>query len=206
MDFLERFYRVGARVVAHMTYRLRIIGFQKNIPAEGPAIIIANHVSYMDGMLIHTAVKNRRVHYVIDQAIYNVPAVKYFMDICGSIPIEPTRESVEKAFVRVAEVLKQGDIVCIFPEGSLSYTGNLNRFRFGIEHMAKDNQVSVIPVVIKGMWGSIFSRKYMGRRFRWLPRRLFRKVTLICGKPIDYNDAKVSHLQKVIMDMYNHRR
>lgn len=197
----EMFYRMGARGIVKLVYRTNFVDFEKYIPETGPAILISNHISYMDGLIIHAAVKNRRVYYVIDKEIYEVPPVKYFMDMCGCIPIEPKKESVTKALERVGEVLQDGHIVTIFPEGWLSRTGNLRRFRFGVEWMAHENKVPVIPMAIRGLWGSIFSRKDSDKWYRWIPRTLFRKVSAICGEPIPWQEAKINLLQRKVMEL-----
>ena len=195
------FYRRGVKVLIPILYRMKYIGLE-NIPAEGPAIMICNHVSYMDGVIIDSAC-NRTVRFVIDEKIFNVPAVKYFMGLYGAIPILPNRQSVDKALQEVSKALRRGELVCIFPEGQLTYTGNMSRFRFGIEWMLKNDPVPVIPLALKGLWGSIFSRKYRRSKYKMLPRSLRRRIYLSVGKPISPEEAKVSNLQRVIMRLKN---
>jgi 1-acyl-sn-glycerol-3-phosphate acyltransferase len=195
---LEGFYRHGARVLMHLLYRIEVEGKQ-HIPEQGGAILIANHVAYMDGLLIHTALPQRRVYFVIDKAIYSIPAVKHFMDICGAIPIEPTKESVTAALAMAREVLARGELVCIFPEGQLTYTGHMSRFRFGIEWMAQGAKVPVIPMGIHGLWGSIFSRKYLGSRWWFLPKSFRRKLRVKIGAAIPWQEAKIHRLPKEVM-------
>lgn len=195
----EIFYRYGAKVLIRFIYRTKFIDMH-NIPETGSAILICNHISYMDGLIIHAACP-RPVKFVIDEDIYKIPAVKYWMDYCGVIPISPNRKSVKKALDAVSEAMKNGELVCIFPEGYLTYTGNMIRFRFGVEWMVKRDNVQVIPLALKGLWGSIFSRKYVHSRFQWIPRSLFRQVTVKCGEPIPPAKAKVNHLQRVVMKL-----
>ncbi len=199
---LDPFLEHGARILAHSLYRLRILGVQEYIPPTGPAILICNHISFVDGLIIHTAIK-RKVYYVIDRKIYETPFVKFFLDRCGAIPIEADRDSVAKALEKVRDVLADGHLVCIFPEGYLSRTGNMRRFKFGVEWMAKENKVDIIPMALKGLWGSIYSRKYKGKWHWWIPKTLRRRVTLICGEPIPYQDARVNLLQRRVMELKN---
>lgn len=195
-------YRRGIKRLVPLIYRIRYIGFDEHIPAKGPALLICNHVTYMDGLVIDSAV-GRPVRFIIDSEIYKISGVHYFMEMGGAIPISPTRESVEAALEQVSLALQNGELVCIFPEGQLTYTGNLGRFKFGIEWMLKDNPVPVVPLVLKGLWGSILSRKYRRSTWRWFPRRFRRKVTIACGAPIAPEDATISHLQRTLMQLKN---
>lgn len=195
------FYRLGVKVIVRCLYRIRYVDFH-HIPETGPAIIICNHVTYMDGMVIDAGLK-RPVRFLIDEDIYNVPGVHYFMSLYKAIPIAPNRESVQKALDKVSEALDNGELVCIFPEGSLTYTGNMTRFKFGVEWMLKRNPVPVIPMALRGLWGSIFSRKYLGQRYPFLPRSLFRKVRAICGPVIPPEMAHVNRLQREVMRLKN---
>ncbi len=197
----ELFFRYGAKILTRLLYRCRFIGFD-NIPTHGAAILISNHVSYMDGLILHTACK-RKVRYIIEKEIYYAPGVHYFMSMANAIPIEPTRHSVERALDEVKRGLAQGDVVCIFPEGQLTYTGNMTRFKFGVEWMAKESQVPIYPIALKGLWGSIFSRRDLEKWHRWLPKTFRRKVVAICGRPIHPQDARINHLQREIMRLKN---
>ena len=195
------FYKYGAKVLVHLVYRVEFRGFE-NIPKKGPAILICNHVSYVDGLLIHTACK-RNVRFVIDQDIYGLPFVHYFMRLGGAIPISPNKHSVTQALQEVSQAMKEGDLICIFPEGSLTYTGNMTRFRFGVEWMVKNDGISVVPMALGGLWGSIFSRKYRNSKIRWFPRSLFRKIVAVCGKPIPPEKATINYMQRVVMELKN---
>lgn len=193
-------YRRGARRIVYLFYKPKYYGFDR-IPETGPAVLIANHVSYVDGLIIHAGI-NRPVHYVIDQAIYELPGVNYFMRLNGSIPIAPKREVVEAALDKISEYLKAGELVCIFPEGRLTYTGSLGRFKPGIEFMIKRDPVPVYPIALNGLWGSVFSRKYLKARFRWMPRSLRRReVRAICGEPIQPEDINVNRLQEIVLKL-----
>lgn len=193
----EPIFRFIARVITKTFYNIEYIGFEK-IPKTGPVLIIANHVSYVDGLVIQAGCR-RPVRFMIDQHIYNMPGVNYFMRHNRGIPILAKKENVEKALQDISEGLEAGDAVCIFPEGQLTYTGNLGRFKPGIEWIIEQDPVPIYPVAIKGLWNSMFSRKYRHSKFRWFPKGLRGKVTLICGDVIHPGHVSVNHLQRVIL-------
>jgi len=199
--WLENFYRYGAKCLIRVLYRCKFSGFE-HIPPTGGAIVICNHISYMDGLVLNAAIK-RPIRFVIDEAIYNVPAVNHFMTLNGAIPIAQNRQSVKLALRQVSDAMKAGDLIVIFPEGSLTYTGNMTRFRFGVEWMAKRDNVIVIPIALKGLWGSIFSRKHLRSKWCWMPRNIRRTVWAKCGQPIPADQAQINHLQKVVMKLKN---
>ena len=180
-------------------YKPTYIGFE-NIPAEGPAILVCNHVSYVDGPIIDAGC-NRPIRYLIDEGIYNLPGVHYLMVLNRSIPISYNRKSVEKAFDDISSALKAGELVCIFPEGFLTFTGGLGRFRPGIEAICKRDPVPVIPIALSGLWGSVFSRKYAKSWFRLWPRKWGRRVTAICGTPIPADKVTVNLLQEMVLKL-----
>lgn len=195
------FYQNLVRKLIRLTYRPQFYGFDK-IPETGAAVLVANHVSYMDGPVIFTGCK-RTVHYIIDKDIYELPGVNYFMRLNGSIPIAPRREIVEAAWEQVAQYLAAGELVCIFPEGRLTYTGSLGRFKPGIEAIIKRNPVPVYPIALNGLWGSYFSRKDLQRPFRFL-RSCFtqrREVRAICGDPIMPDDVQINRLQEIVLKL-----
>jgi 1-acyl-sn-glycerol-3-phosphate acyltransferase len=198
-NFLEKFYRYGAKVIIKLVYRCDFRGFE-NIPETGGALVIANHVSFMDGLIINAASK-RPIRFIIYDKIYRQPIVHHFMRINRAIPIDGNRESVRNALNAVSEGLSNGDLIVIFPEGSITYTGNMVRFKFGIEWMISKNPVPVIPVVLGGLWGSVLSRKYINSKTRWFPKTFRRKIAAICSEPIAPKKATVNYLQKKIMQI-----
>ncbi len=199
--FRERIYRQSAKILVLALYRVRFEGFEK-IPETGGALLISNHVTYMDGLLIDAAVK-RPVRYVIDSYIYKWPGVHHFMKLYNAIPIEPKRDSIVTALDTAEAALKNGELVFIFPEGQLTFTGNMSRFRFGVEWMAKRAPVQVYPIAIKGLWGSMFSRKYRRSKWKFLPRSFRRRVVVKCGDPIRHEKAKISYMQLKVMQLKN---
>lgn len=199
---LEKFFRFGAKMVVRLTYSCAFKGFEENIPKEGGALIIANHVSYMDGLILNCA-SPRPIRFIIDEDIYNLPLVNYFMRMDRAIPVKASKDSVRSMIEKVTEAISQGDLVAIFPEGQITYSGNLSRFKFGIEWLLKENQVDVIPIVLDGLWGSVFSRKYLDPKykFKFIPRYYRMKIKAICGKPIPHEKATINYLQRQMMKM-----
>jgi 1-acyl-sn-glycerol-3-phosphate acyltransferase len=196
------FFRSCLRFAIHSLtrafYRPIYMGFE-NIPESGPAILISNHVSYMDGPIIDAGCK-RPVRYLIDRDIYTLPVVHFVMSQARAIPITYNRKSVEAAFDAISDALRAGDLVCLFPEGYLTFTGSLGRFKPGIEAICKrDPDVPVIPIAISGLWGSMLSRKYLKSPFRWWPRKWGRRATVVCGAPIPGDRVNVNHLQEVVL-------
>lgn len=197
---LDRILRSIINGLTIFAYKPRYIGFDK-IPDVGPAILISNHVSYMDGPIINAGCK-RPVHYVIDEDIYHVPGVHFIMSRAKAIPIAPNRKSVEAAFDKISQALREGGVVCIFPEGFLTFTGGLGRFRPGIEWIIKRDPVPIIPIALSGLWGSVFSRQYRGSIRRFFPRRWLRgHVVVKCGEMIQPERAKVNELQDILMKL-----
>jgi 1-acyl-sn-glycerol-3-phosphate acyltransferase len=193
----EPFYRLIAKSIAIAIYNPKFTGFER-IPEKGAAVLISNHVSYVDGLIIAAAC-NRSVRFIIDTHIYNLPLVHYFMRYNRAIPILPTRESVTAALEEISAGLKAGDLVCIFPEGQLTYAGSLGRFKTGIESIIRRDPVPVYPIALTGLWGSIFSRKHLGSWKRFIPKRSTQRVHAVCGEPIAPADVTVNRLQEAVL-------
>lgn len=197
---IEPFYRWCARVIIRLFYAIDYQNFEECNRHKGPKILICNHISYIDGLIINAAMRCK-VRYIIDKDIYNIPLVKYFMDINQAIPIAPTRKDVGAALDRISEGLQNGDTICIFPEGQMTYTGHLGRFRPGIEWIINRDPVPIYPLALRGLWGSIFSRKYRKSRLRFMPRSIRPRVHCLCGSKIPPEEVTVDHLQKVVMKL-----
>ncbi|MCH2037234.1 MAG: 1-acyl-sn-glycerol-3-phosphate acyltransferase [Rickettsiales bacterium] len=197
---LEPFYRFGARWMIRTFYNIDYRHFEECLKHKGAKLLICNHVAYVDGLIINAAM-NCKVRYIIDKNIYRLPVINYFMRLNRAIPIAATRKDVENALNLISEGLKQGDTICIFPEGQMTYTGHLGRFRPGIEWIIDRDPVPVFPLALRGLWGSIFSRKYRKSRFRFIPKKFRPKIICVCGDMIQPEDAKVDVLQKVVMEL-----
>jgi 1-acyl-sn-glycerol-3-phosphate acyltransferase len=198
---LEPLYRLGAKKLICMMYNIRFIGFSK-IPDTGPVLIISNHISYVDGLIINALCK-RKVRFIIDKNIYEKPVINYFMRLNRAIPIAPNREEVSHALDLISEGLRQGDAICIFPEGQITYTGYLSHFRPGIEWIINRDPVPVYPIALHGLWGSVFSRKYKQLWQKLLPRSFRRNVTALCGNAIAPEEATIDTLQLAVLQLRN---
>jgi 1-acyl-sn-glycerol-3-phosphate acyltransferase len=172
--------------VGKMMYRMNVSGLN-HIPHEGPAVLICNHVSFVDWLIISACVK-RPVRFVMHYSFMKNSLLSFFFKGGKVIAIAGAKEDpilMEKAFDKIAATLNEGEIICIFPEGKITYDGQLSPFRPGIERIIARNPVPVIPMALKGLWGSFFSRKYgpAGTNYKILIQRFWSKVDLIIDGP-----------------------
>ncbi|MEO8603410.1 MAG: MFS transporter [bacterium] len=180
-EFLLRFV---CWIVANCMYRLRTI-HRENIPMDGPALLVCNHVSFVDWMILASACK-RPVRFVMYHGFLKMPLVGWLFRDAKVIPISPAREDehiMEAAFDRIAAELEAGELVCIFPEGAITKDGKLNRFRPGVERIVARTPVPVVPLALVGMWGSFFSRKG-GSAMRHPFRRFWSRIQVVVGTPV----------------------
>lgn len=173
--------RVLLKLLMRLLYRIRVEG-QENIPQRGPALLISNHVSYVDGFLLRFNCP-RPVRFVAYAEYFQSRLARWFGGLAEIIPITPGRRSVVESIRAAREALQRGQIVCIFAEGSLTRSGHLGPFQPGFLKVVKGTDVPVIPVHLGGLWGSIFSHAG-GRCFWKLPRRWPYPVSVRFGRPI----------------------
>jgi acyl-[acyl-carrier-protein]-phospholipid O-acyltransferase/long-chain-fatty-acid--[acyl-carrier-protein] ligase len=175
-DFFVRFV---LWCLTHTVYRIKIVG-RPNIPARGPALLICNHVSMIDGALVGACIQ-RFVRFIVYAPHFNKPIIHALMRRMHAIPIAPGhKRAVIEAIEQARAELAAGHVVCIFAEGAVSRTGNLLPFQRGFERMVEGLTVPIIPVYLDRVWGSIFSFK-RGRFFWKLPERLPYPVTVAFG-------------------------
>jgi 1-acyl-sn-glycerol-3-phosphate acyltransferase len=198
----EPLVRASARMLIRFTYRLRKQGLE-NIPAHGPAVIVCNHVSFVDAVIIMAACR-RPVRFVMEYGIYSIPVLNGLLKSARVIPIAPSKENphlTRQALEEVDLALRSGEIVAIFPEGGLTETGELNPFRPGVKRILERTPVPVVPMAVRGLWGSFFSRKYgepMTRPFR---RGMYSKVGLAVGQPIAPEAASLETLAQAVREL-----
>jgi 1-acyl-sn-glycerol-3-phosphate acyltransferase len=178
-EFLMRFL---VWILIHTIYRVKETG-QENIPDEGAALLVCNHVSFVDAMVIGGCVR-RPVRFVMDHRIYNTPVLNFVFRTAGTIPIASAKENpamLERAYEKISEYLANGEVVCIFPEGRITDNGDLYPFKPGVMRILERNPVPVIPMALRGLWGSFFSR-WGGVAMRY-PRGVFSNIAFVIDKP-----------------------
>lgn len=182
----DTFLRFVLVVLTNSIYRLRIIG-ETHVPQSGGALLVPNHVSFIDGLLLMASV-DRPVRFVVDSQYAEQPIFKPFMKTLGVIPISSHEglRVILRAFRDAGTAVDNGELVCIFPEGQITRTGTLLPFRRGFERIVKGRTTPVIPVYLDRVWGSIFSFNH--GRFLWkMPERIPYPVTVSFGAPLPPN-------------------
>jgi len=170
--------RLSAWLLVHVMYRVRARGLD-NIPADGPAVLVCNHVSFVDALIIGGLVR-RPVRFVMHHRIFAVPVLSYLFRAARAIPIASRREDealLEAAYQAIDEELAAGHLICIFPEGALTRDGRIAAFRPGIERILAGRPVPVVPMALRGLWDSWFSRRG-GRAVLKRPRRFRARIEL----------------------------
>ncbi len=179
-----------------------------NIPDTGPAVLVCNHVSYVDALVLIGCVR-RPIRFVMYYRIFQLPLLSFIFRTANAIPIAGAREDeamMEQAFDQVSEALRDGEIVCIFPEGKLTADGEIAEFRPGITRILERDPVAVIPLALRGLWGSFFSRAYGSAMSRLFPRGMLSRIELVGGDKIDAADASLQALQQAVLELRGERR
>ncbi len=202
----EYLLRFVAWVASRCVYRFRVRG-DEHIPVEGAAVLVCNHVSFVDAVLLMAA-SPRPIHFVMDHRIFRLPVLGAMFRLAKAIPIAPQKEDAttyDAAFERAAQVLRDGDLLAIFPEGGITKDGQLQPFKPGllkILERARSDGIDppVIPMALTNLWGSYFSRVEvrngeavaMVRPFR---RGLFSRVGLNVGPPVSADAVQMDSLR-----------
>jgi 1-acyl-sn-glycerol-3-phosphate acyltransferase len=182
-EFVTRFV---SWVVIKLMYRITIRGVEENVPDEGAALIVCNHVSFMDALLVAGAVP-RPIRFVMYYKIYHLPLMNLAFRAARAIPIAGSKEDaalMERAFVEIDAALANGELVGIFPEGGLTKDGEIAPFRPGVERILAARPVPVVPMALRGMWDSMFSRRDQRIGRARLPRRFRADVEIVAGAPV----------------------
>lgn len=198
----EFFMRFLSWVMVRTLYRLKLHGIEKHVPDEGAALLVCNHVSYMDALVLSACIP-RPARFVMYYRIFNIPVMRWIFRTAKAIPIAGARENPEvmqRAFDAVDAALAEGELVCIFPEGALTKDGNIAPFKSGMEKIleraaARGQVVPVVPLALKNMWGSMWSRRDGSMHRMRIPRRLRAHVEVMAGAPVDGGSATAELLE-----------
>ena len=193
----EYFARFVAFLLSRFVYRFEVRGAE-HIPTEGAAILVCNHVSFVDAVLLMAA-SPRPIRFLMDRQIFATPVLGRFFGLLKAIPIAPQREDpagYERAFADARAALDDGELVCIFPEGGITRDGRLAEFKGGVMKLLAQHPVPVVPLALQNLWGSFFSRidaVAMKTPFR---RGLFTRVALVVGAPLPAASVTPSGLRE----------
>jgi 1-acyl-sn-glycerol-3-phosphate acyltransferase len=181
----EAVMRFALWCLANMLFRLRIEG-QENVPAHGNALLVSNHISYADAVLVGCITRRRTIHFLMWKPIFDIPVANYCFRALQAIPIDAASpKSTVRALRAAREILSSGELVAMFPEGEISRSGEVNNFERGFEKILHGSSAPLIPIHIEGLYGHPLSCKG-GAPFRswkklWRPR-----VTVRVGLPIPH--------------------
>lgn len=198
-EFLLRFL---AWMLIHTIHRVRTVNGGR-IPRSGAAVLVCNHVSFVDAIVI-MAVSPRPIRFVMDHRIFRMPVLSWIFRTAKAIPIAPANEDpwlMEKAYVDIAQALREGDLVCIFPEGKLTATGEINVFKGGIKKIIDRTPVPVFPMALRGLWGSLLTRSGGNPFHRSFRRGPFSRLELAVGDPVPAEQATPEYLQQRVSEL-----
>jgi len=202
-EFLWRFI---VWVALHTIYRVKTIDLH-NIPTTGAAVLVCNHVSFVDALIIAGYVQ-RPVRFVMDHQIFNNFLLGPIFRMAKAIPIATAKEDpqvMQGAFDKVAKTLQEGELICIFPEGKITHDGEISAFKKGIEKIIQTTAVPVIPMALQGLWGSYFSR-YRGKAMSGFPSLPVPKVNLIAGELIEAAEVSAMQLFNKVQQLRGDKR
>lgn len=204
-EFLQRFL---VWLLVHTVYRLQKEGLE-HIPDDGPAVLVCNHVSFVDALVVMAAC-HRPVRFVMDHRIFAIPVLNFIFRETRAIPIASSKENEtmkEAAFAEVAKALAAGEVVAIFPEGAISGDGELGPFRPGIARILAETPVPVVPLALRGLWGSFFSRQGGRAMAGWpLRRGLFPRIALVAGEAVAAAEATPDLLRERVQGLRGAQR
>ncbi|MBI3284548.1 MAG: MFS transporter [Burkholderiales bacterium] len=195
-EFLMRFI---AWLLIHTIHKVRTVNTDR-IPEQGAAVLVCNHVSYMDAIVI-MASSPRPIRFVMDHRIFKIPFLSWIFRTAKAIPIAAAKEDpwlMEKSYIDIAQALHEGELVCIFPEGKLTSTGDLNEFKGGVMKILERSPVPVFPMALRGLWGSFFTRGQGNPFERAFRRGPFSKLELVVGEAMEPRQISPLILQEKV--------
>ena len=193
----EYLLRFVAFIVSRCIYRYQVRG-DGHIPLTGAAVLVCNHVSFIDALLLMAA-SPRPIRFIMDHRIFASPLLGPLFRLAKAIPIAPQKEdpaAYARAFDAARAVLDDGELLCIFPEGAITRDGQLGEFKGGVMKILETHPVPVVPLALQNLWGSYFSRidgTAMTRPFR---RGLFSRVGLVAGAPLPAREVTLPALRE----------
>jgi len=193
----EYLLRFVAFVLSRCIYRFKVRG-DENIPIRGAAILVCNHVSFVDAVLLMAA-SPRPVRFIMDHEIFKIPVLGWFFKLAKAIPIAPQRVdavSYEQAFAQARAALADGELLCIFPEGGITRDGELGEFKAGVMKLLQTSPVPVVPMALQNLWGSYFSRAGGAAMIKPFRRGLFRRVGLLAGAALPPSEVSPAVLSE----------
>jgi 1-acyl-sn-glycerol-3-phosphate acyltransferase len=196
-EFLMRFL---SWLLVKTLYRLRVDGIERHVPDEGAALLVCNHVSYMDALILAGSIP-RPVRFVMYYRIFEIPIMQWIFRTARAIPIAGARENpvlMRQAFAEIETALDAGELVCIFPEGALTRDGVVTPFKSGIERVLATRPVPVVPMALRGMWASMWSRRDSRLGRMRVPRRFRADVGVVAGAPIEGSIANAELLEEAV--------
>ena len=196
-EFLMRFL---SWLMVRTLYRLRVKGVEANVPDEGAALIVCNHVSYMDALILSATIP-RPVRFVMYYKIFNIPVMRWIFTTAKAIPIASPKEDaalMQRAFDEVDAALADGELVCIFPEGALTKDGQIAAFKSGVEKILARRPVPVVPMALKGMWASMWSRRDTRLGRMRVPRRFRAHVEVVAAPAVEGADTDAARLETLV--------
>lgn len=201
-EFMMRFM---VWILVNFAYKVKVNG-ENNIPEEGAGIIVANHISFVDALVIFGSIR-RPVKFVMYYKIFNVPIANALFRSIGAIPIASKNENEKvfnEAFEKMNEHLANGELIMIFPEGKIAdqeIKGKINEFKPGLSKLLQNNAVPVYPSALSGLYGSMFSRKYKGIK-RYFPKSFFtRKIRYTIDSPIKPSHFELKTVEKKVLEL-----
>jgi len=194
-------------LLVHTMYRVEKTGLDR-IPDKGPAILVCNHVSFVDALVLAGCIR-RPLRFVIDYRIFQLPLLSFIFKTANTIPIAPAkenREMMESAFEQISDALRNDELVCIFPEGRITDDGELKVFKPGVMKALARDPVPVIPLALRGLWGSFFSRAHGSAMSRLFPRGMLSRLELVAGGAIEADTVTPELLQQKVEQLRGERR
>ena len=198
-EYLLRFI---AFVATRLIYRFKVRN-DEHIPTQGAAILVCNHVSFVDAVLLMAA-SPRPIRFIMDHRIFKMPVLGTIFRLAKAIPIAPQKEDAaayERAFAEARKVLEEGDLLCIFPEGGLTRDGRLQDFKGGVMKILQTHPVPVVPMALRNLWGSFFSRVDGAAMTKPFRRGMFTSVGLEVGEPMAPQTVTPARLRQRVQEL-----